>query len=232
MSRCSSSACLNGNCEGCRNGVKYCNDPRCYPDCPDCSGETSNSSVKKRSGWEWFLIIFITILAIILLIMLAWKFYTWSRGSDDTVKSYNTQNEVMEPEYQTAQYPVYYDYDNNDQTYQNNQNNDTSDQVYQDTNYQSDNNDNNDNNDQVYQDNTSDQDNNDYGLSSSMLNPDNVSMSSPINNNIANNNSPIKLPNLANIEPMVIDRTPTVASAKFTPYRSPKPINDPIIRGF
>jgi hypothetical protein len=70
MSRCSSSSCLNGNCEGCKNGVKFCNDPRCFPDCPDCEDEKKKVCVTKRDGIDWTLIIIIGILALLLLILL------------------------------------------------------------------------------------------------------------------------------------------------------------------
>ncbi len=70
MSRCLSSSCLNGNCEGCKIGVKFCNDPRCFPDCPDCSDETSSSCVNRRDGLDWTLIIIIGILTLLLLILI------------------------------------------------------------------------------------------------------------------------------------------------------------------
>lgn len=28
--------CPDGNCEGCSNGIKWCQDPRCEPYCRDC----------------------------------------------------------------------------------------------------------------------------------------------------------------------------------------------------
>lgn len=28
-------SCINGNCVGCMNGVTWCQDPRCAPNCPD-----------------------------------------------------------------------------------------------------------------------------------------------------------------------------------------------------
>ena len=36
MSSCQSPTCQNGNCEGCKNGKTWCNDPRCFPYCRDC----------------------------------------------------------------------------------------------------------------------------------------------------------------------------------------------------
>lgn len=28
--------CKNGNCEGCKNGQPWCQDPRCQPNCASC----------------------------------------------------------------------------------------------------------------------------------------------------------------------------------------------------
>ena len=97
-SYCSSSTCLNGNCPGCRNGSKYCNDPRCYPDCPDCSSETSISCVKKRSTWDWILLIVVTVLAIVLLVLIAWGLY--SSGDDDDADDQMNQSEQSNQNYQ------------------------------------------------------------------------------------------------------------------------------------
>ena len=60
-SRCSSDSCVNGNCVGCKDGSLFCNDPRCYPDCPDCPKEDNNNS-------DWVLILIILILVGVLLI--------------------------------------------------------------------------------------------------------------------------------------------------------------------
>lgn len=78
-SRCSNSSCLNGNCQGCRNGVKFCNDPRCYPNCPDCDGESSIDCVTRRDGWDWGLLIAITALALLAIFFLAWGFFSYSK---------------------------------------------------------------------------------------------------------------------------------------------------------
>lgn len=61
-SRCSSENCENGNCEGCKDGELFCNDPRCYPDCPDC-----DTQVKTRSG-DWIIALIILILVGVLLV--------------------------------------------------------------------------------------------------------------------------------------------------------------------
>ncbi len=112
-SRCSSSTCLNGNCQGCRNGSKYCNDPRCYPNCPDCSGETSINSISKRSTWQWILLVIITVLAVFLLILIVWGMYS-SSDKDDSVQDqdqgvyypqdyYQYQQQYQQPQYQEQQ---------------------------------------------------------------------------------------------------------------------------------
>lgn len=35
-SYCTSDTCNNGNCQGCRNGELWCDDPRCSPYCQSC----------------------------------------------------------------------------------------------------------------------------------------------------------------------------------------------------
>jgi hypothetical protein len=103
-SRCLSSACLNGNCEGCRNGSKYCNDPRCYPNCPDCEGQTSVNCVNKRNGWDWALIIIVTALSVLLLIIIALLSWGW----------YDTQSEMENYTDQQQRYYYPYEYYNNE----------------------------------------------------------------------------------------------------------------------
>lgn len=34
---CNSITCPDGNCEGCRDGQKWCQDPRCDPYCGNCT---------------------------------------------------------------------------------------------------------------------------------------------------------------------------------------------------
>ncbi len=61
--RCSSDSCLNGNCEGCKGGVLFCEDPRCYPDCEGCPEKSNNNTS------DWILITIILVLAGILLVL-------------------------------------------------------------------------------------------------------------------------------------------------------------------
>ena len=77
--RCSSATCLNGNCQGCRNGTRYCNDPRCYPNCPDCEGITSKKCESKRSGMEWGILIAIAVLALAALGLMLWGYFSYRR---------------------------------------------------------------------------------------------------------------------------------------------------------
>ena len=57
MSNCSE----NPNGPGCLNGQVYCNDPRCYPNCSNCSTNTSSGN--------WIIITIILILLGVLLVM-------------------------------------------------------------------------------------------------------------------------------------------------------------------
>ena len=69
--RCIASAsCVNGNCVGCKNGNLYCNDPRCYPNCPDCKTDVPSSS-------NWILITVILVLLGFLLILAFIIGYDW-----------------------------------------------------------------------------------------------------------------------------------------------------------
>ncbi len=85
-SRCLSSECLNGNCEGCKNKSKFCDDPRCFPNCPDCSGETSSTTVPKRTGLDWAIIIIIGVLSVALLVLLVIIGWRWSCSGDKVTK--------------------------------------------------------------------------------------------------------------------------------------------------
>lgn len=59
--------CPGGNCAGCRGGNLYCNDPRCYPNCPNCNTSPTTTTTTTSS---WWLVMIILILAILLLIFL------------------------------------------------------------------------------------------------------------------------------------------------------------------
>ena len=55
--------CLDGDCEGCANEHKWCNDPRCYPYCSDCL------PVIGEDRYYTHVIIAIVIILIIILIL-------------------------------------------------------------------------------------------------------------------------------------------------------------------
>lgn len=105
MSRCSSVTCLNGNCQGCRNGIQYCNDPRCFPNCPDCSGKSSLKCVSRRDNWDWGLIVSILVLALVAILLLFWFNYSLNKQymngdtNDDTTitttRLQNSQNDTL-----------------------------------------------------------------------------------------------------------------------------------------
>lgn len=63
-SYCLSNLCPGGNCPGCRNGTQYCQDPRCYPNCPNCE------SPKTSSGWGWWVYLLIILVILILIVFL------------------------------------------------------------------------------------------------------------------------------------------------------------------
>lgn len=56
---CQKTTCYQGNCPGCKNGEKWCDDPKCTPYCTSCQPPISNDSVVN--------VLFATILIILLL---------------------------------------------------------------------------------------------------------------------------------------------------------------------
>ena len=86
---CAASTCLNGNCSGCKNGVLYCEDPRCYPNCSNC-----NTPVPSNSNW--MLVMIILILLGILLIMsfvIGYDLY-WSKKKASEPKNLTVNKHV------------------------------------------------------------------------------------------------------------------------------------------
>ena len=63
----------NPNAPGCINGQLYCNDPRCYPNCPNCSTTTSSGN--------WIIITIILILLGVLLVMAFIIGFDWYKKS-------------------------------------------------------------------------------------------------------------------------------------------------------
>ena len=81
MSQCSpSSTCPGGNCPGCKNGAVFCDDPRCYPNCPGCNTKTTSNS-------NWWLGTIILVLLGILLVLAFIIGYSW----------YNDRKRASEP---------------------------------------------------------------------------------------------------------------------------------------
>jgi hypothetical protein len=67
---CTASTCLNGNCPGCRNGVQFCSDPRCYPNCPNCNVSTTSNT-------NWIILTIILVLLGVLLVLAFIIGYDW-----------------------------------------------------------------------------------------------------------------------------------------------------------
>ena len=86
-----STNCINGNCPGCRNGTSYCNDPRCYPNCVNCT-----TSVPNNNNW-----IIITIILVLLGVLLVLGFiigYDWFFARKKASEPKNiTINKVIPP---------------------------------------------------------------------------------------------------------------------------------------
>ena len=71
--RCKSDDCKDGACIGCRSGQTWCDDPRCFPTCPDCP----DSTAKKSTGGDWVIILIILILAGILLVTVGFSIWDY-----------------------------------------------------------------------------------------------------------------------------------------------------------
>ena len=71
----------NPNGEGCRDGQVYCNDPRCYPNCPNCSTTTSSGN--------WIIITIILILLGVLLVMAFIVGFDWYKKTKKALEPKN-----------------------------------------------------------------------------------------------------------------------------------------------
>ena len=60
--------CPNGNCIGCKNGQQWCNDPRCSPNCVNCSIPAENSYFVNA-------LVFIIIIVLLALLFVVWFVY-------------------------------------------------------------------------------------------------------------------------------------------------------------
>ena len=60
-----STTCPQGDCIGCAKGLAFCDDPRCYPNCPGCPNTVSTTN----SDW-----VIITIMLVLLGIVLVLSF--------------------------------------------------------------------------------------------------------------------------------------------------------------
>jgi hypothetical protein len=103
MSRCSAANCLNGNCQGCRNGTIYCNDPRCYPNCPECASVSSIKCASRRDNWEWGIIVAIISLAFVAILLLFISYYYYMRNPAKMIDTDVVPTEMKTTEMQTRQ---------------------------------------------------------------------------------------------------------------------------------
>lgn len=99
MDRCSNILCENGNCIGCKNGQLYCQDPRCFPNCPNCEN-TTDDCVNTKDGWDWALLIIILSLSLVLLLLLAW---TWWCGDYNIDNGCGLKNMEYKSEHMNSQ---------------------------------------------------------------------------------------------------------------------------------
>lgn len=70
MTHCSDPSCKDGNCEGCKNGELWCQDPRCDPHCREC-----NPPDQQEVAVNWVFGIVIALLIIIILMLILARMY-------------------------------------------------------------------------------------------------------------------------------------------------------------
>ena len=63
---CNKKTCKDGNCEGCKNHKKWCDDPRCFPHCRGC--ELPDDHEKSANIIVWTIILLLVFIFVILFI--------------------------------------------------------------------------------------------------------------------------------------------------------------------
>ena len=61
----------NGNEIGCKDSEQWCEDPRCYPDCPDCTNKHNRDRI--------IIIVALIIVVILLVFDIGWIVYDWNK---------------------------------------------------------------------------------------------------------------------------------------------------------
>src|SRR3990167_3410950 len=59
--------CLNGNCPGCKDGKKYCQDPRCAPNCPG-----SNCTIDKDHDFNGGAVVIVIVFCLLVILFIVW----------------------------------------------------------------------------------------------------------------------------------------------------------------
>lgn len=63
---CNLKTCKDGNCEGCKNHQKWCDDPRCFPQCRGC--ELTDHHETNANIIVWAIIVVLLFIFLILFI--------------------------------------------------------------------------------------------------------------------------------------------------------------------
>lgn len=88
---CNSFECPDGNCEGCKGGKLWCDDPRCYPYCRACELPKDHNTIM---GLIMFVMIFVfLIIAIVLFISFGPRILAF-KGDDGEEYTYITSFDV------------------------------------------------------------------------------------------------------------------------------------------
>lgn len=89
---CESFECPSGECEGCKLGKVWCDDPRCYPYCRTCDLPRHHESVV--SMILFFMILIFTLIAIVLFVSYGPKMVAFHDGNVNNEYTYLTSFDI------------------------------------------------------------------------------------------------------------------------------------------
>lgn len=91
MSCSDTTTCPDGNCVGCKDGEKWCQDPRCHPYCPNCPVPEDNDFAVTIV----FFIAIICLVGILILIMVGYGPKFIHQNKSKNIQQNTDQNEKI-----------------------------------------------------------------------------------------------------------------------------------------